>query len=143
MALVCASLYSGSITAYLAIPSRSQAINSLEDVLDRKVIPAIRLLSSPYSFFLTENSGPIGEKVRKVMVTFSGAEVAAWNFLKRVADGTYSWIDTASSAIGSAGQFEKMGKQCLYHVARNPVRMDLDAFAYPKNSIVMYQFDEM
>ncbi|XP_068232341.1 glutamate receptor-like [Palaemon carinicauda] len=141
--VVLASLYKGSVTAFLAIPFRSQPINSLEDMLRRKVIPAIRLLSSPYSFFLTENSGQIGKEVREIMVTFSGIEVSTWSFLKQVADGTYAWIDTASSAVGSSNQYEAIGKPCLYHVAQNPVRIDLDAFGYPKNSIVKHQFDEI
>ncbi|XP_066967797.1 glutamate receptor-like isoform X4 [Macrobrachium rosenbergii] len=141
--VVLGSLYKSLVTAFLAIPFRSQPINSLEDMLRRNVIPAIRLLSSPYSFFLTENSGKVGERVRNTMVTFNGIEVSEWKFLKKVADGTYAWIDTASSAIGSSNQFEAIGKPCLYHVANNPVRIDLDAFAYPKNSIVKYQFDEI
>lgn len=51
--------------------------------------------------------------------------------------------DTASSAIGRSGQYEKLGQPCLFHIGRNPVRMDLDAFAYPKNSPIKYQFDEV
>ncbi|XP_050739160.1 uncharacterized protein LOC127009837 [Eriocheir sinensis] len=101
------------------------------------------MLSSPYSFFLTEDSGQLGAQVRKVMVVFSDEEVTQWEFLKKVADGTYGFIDTASSAIGRSGQYEKVGKPCLFHIGRNPVRMDLDAFAYPKNSPVKQQFDEV
>ncbi|XP_071519164.1 uncharacterized protein [Panulirus ornatus] len=143
LAVVVGSIYSGSITAFLAIPSRSEPINSLEELLKRQVVPAIRRLSSPYSFFLTENSGVLGERVRQIMVVFSGTEVSSWTFLQQVARGTYGFIDTASSAIGRSGQYERMGKPCLFHVGRSPVRMDLDAFAYPKNSPIKYQFDEM
>ncbi|XP_042235868.1 uncharacterized protein LOC121875381 [Homarus americanus] len=143
LAVVVGSLYSGSITAFLAIPFRSQPINSLDELLETQVIPAIRRLSSPYSFFLTENSGMVGKKVREVMAVFSGTEVSSWNFLKEVAQGSFGLIDTASSGIGSSGQYEKLGTPCLFHVGRNPVRMDLDAFAYPKNCPVKYQFDEM
>ncbi|KAK8378310.1 hypothetical protein O3P69_011063 [Scylla paramamosain] len=51
-AVVVGSLYSGSITAFLTIPSKSSPINSLEEMLERNIVPAIRMLSSPYSFFL-------------------------------------------------------------------------------------------
>ncbi|KAK3879441.1 hypothetical protein Pcinc_015991 [Petrolisthes cinctipes] len=143
VAVVVGSLYRGSITAFLAIPSRSSPINSLEELLESRLVPAIRRLSSPYSFFLTENSGEIGERVREIMVVFSGTQMSQWSFINQVAEGTFGFIDTASSAIGRSGQYEKLGQPCLFHIGRNPVRMDLDAFAYPKNSPIKYQFDEV
>ncbi|KAK4325180.1 hypothetical protein Pmani_004217 [Petrolisthes manimaculis] len=143
VAVVVGSLYRGSITAFLAIPSRSSPINSLEELLESRLVPAIRRLSSPYSFFLTENSGAIGERVREIMVVFSGTQMSKWSFINQVAEGTFGFIDTASSAIGRSGQYEKLGQPCLFHIGRNPVRMDLDAFAYPKNSPIKYQFDKV
>lgn len=45
-----------------------------------------------YFLCQTEDSGQLGAQVRKVMVVFSGLEVTRWDFLKKVADGTYGFI---------------------------------------------------
>ncbi|XP_068203835.1 uncharacterized protein [Palaemon carinicauda] len=77
------------------------------------------------------------------MISFSAAQVASWEFFRDIALGRYALIDTSSSALGISAGFEKVGRSCLFHPAREPVRLDLDAFAYPKNSPIIYQFDEI
>ncbi|XP_064085835.1 uncharacterized protein LOC135200978 isoform X2 [Macrobrachium nipponense] len=141
IAIVFGSVYSGSITAFLAIPFRSQPVNSLDDLVATDIKPAFREGASTYNFFVEQTEGVLG-KVKARMTSFTAAQVASWEFFRDIARGRYALIDTSSSALGISAGFEKVGRSCLFHPAREPVRLDLDAFAFPKNSPVIYQFDE-
>ncbi|XP_064108556.1 uncharacterized protein LOC135216960 isoform X2 [Macrobrachium nipponense] len=137
--IVVASVYSGSITAFFAIPFRSKPIDSAEDLLASKIRPALRSKTNFYQTLLAENGilYPARDRARD----FSGEEIASWDFLKTVADGTYALADVYSSAVGSANSFEKRGERCLFHLAKESLRTDTDVFAYQKNSPILFQFD--
>ncbi|XP_069989738.1 uncharacterized protein [Penaeus vannamei] len=142
LAVVAGALYGGSVTAFLAIPFRTKPLNSLEDLVASDTLPAFRFGASPYNFFVKQTEGVLGEVSRRMKI-FSGDETAEWSFMKTVADGTHAFIDTWSSVVGRANLYEERGQPCRFHLGRNPVRMDLDAFAFPKNSPIQYQFDEI
>ncbi|KAG7177713.1 Glutamate receptor ionotropic, delta-2-like 18 [Homarus americanus] len=91
---------------------------------------------------LRQEGGLLGT-VKERMIDLSGQEIGSWDFFKLVADGTYALVDTYSSAVGRAQVFEQRGGRCLFHLARWPVKVDLDTIAYAKNSFVRTQFDEI
>ncbi|XP_063607419.1 glutamate receptor 2-like [Penaeus indicus] len=142
LAVIAGALYGGSITAFLAIPFRTKPLNSLEDLLASDTLPAFRFGASPYNFFVKQTEGVLGDVSQRMRI-FTGEETAEWSFMKTVADGTHAFIDTWSSVVGRANLFEERGQPCRFHLGRNPVRMDLDAFGFPKNSPIKYQFDEI
>ncbi|XP_066954832.1 glutamate receptor-like isoform X2 [Macrobrachium rosenbergii] len=81
--IVVGSVYSGSITAFFAIPFRSKPIDSAEDLLASKIRPALRSKTNFCQTLLAENGilYPARDRARD----FSGEEIASWDFLKMVA----------------------------------------------------------
>lgn len=69
--------------------------------------------------------------------------LTSWQFLSKVADGTYALLDTYTSAVGRAQRYESRGEQCKFHVARHMVRMDFDAFAFTRNSFATHQLNKI
>ncbi|KAK7072106.1 hypothetical protein SK128_011319, partial [Halocaridina rubra] len=138
-ALIMGSLYSGSITAFFAIPFRSKPIDSALDLINSDVRPALRSKTNFYQSLLAENG--ILFPARDRAAAFSGKDIASWNFLKLVADGKYALADVYSSAVGVAFSFEKRGERCKFYLAKESVRTDTDVFAFQKNSPILYQFN--
>ncbi|KAG0722663.1 hypothetical protein GWK47_044081 [Chionoecetes opilio] len=75
------------------------------------------------------------------MKTVEADVLNSWSILSQVADGTYALLDTHSSAVGRAQQYEQQGENCKFHLSRHLVRLDLDAFAFARNSFLIHQFD--
>ncbi|XP_064080706.1 uncharacterized protein LOC135197607 [Macrobrachium nipponense] len=139
MAVVIVSLYSGSITAYLAIPFRSVPINSIEDIIRSKTRPALRSKTLVYETLTAEGGALYGDRQR--VGVFSDAEMSTWEFFQTVADGTFAVVDVYSSAVGRANKYEARGARCQFYLGRDAVQTDLDAFAYVKNSPIIWQID--
>ncbi|CAL4169345.1 unnamed protein product, partial [Meganyctiphanes norvegica] len=112
--LIFGSLYSGSVTSFLAIPVTSKPINSAEDLVAHKtMLPSTKSNAAIYNFFQLQLEGSLGV-LRERMVAFPSSEMGTWNFLKLVADGTYAFIDTFTTVVGKAQQFEFQGQDCKF-----------------------------
>ncbi|XP_064108899.1 glutamate receptor ionotropic, delta-2-like isoform X2 [Macrobrachium nipponense] len=142
VALVVCSLYTGSITAFFAIPFRSKPIDSVDDLLRSSVRLAIRSKTNTYSTMVLDENG-ILYKGRDRVSLFSGTEISTWEFFRIIADGTFALVDVYSSAVGSANSFEKRNEKCKFYIGKEAVRTDADVFAFMKNSPVFYQFDNI
>ncbi|XP_076055131.1 glutamate receptor ionotropic, kainate 2-like [Oratosquilla oratoria] len=140
--LLIYALYSGSITAFLAIPFKSKPIDSMDDLADSKMIPAVRSAVSVYNFFMQrEHEGSLGE-VKTRLEQFPGSYITTWDFFKDVESGKYALVDTMSSAAGRSMQYETQGQLCRFHVGKNIVYGDLDVFAFARNSPIRPPIDE-
>ncbi|XP_068222867.1 uncharacterized protein [Palaemon carinicauda] len=139
MSVVIVSLYRGSITAFLAIPFRSVPINSIEDIVRGNTRPALRSKTLVYATLSAEGGALYVDRER--VGVFSDAELSSWAFFQTVADGTYALVDVYSSAVGRANMYEARGARCQFHLGREPVKTDLDAFIYVKNSPIIWQVD--
>ncbi|XP_071549103.1 glutamate receptor 3-like [Panulirus ornatus] len=142
VSLVVGSLYCGSITAFLAIPFRSEPVNSLQDLVDRDVVPVVRSKATVYNFLKKQKEGLLGE-VTSRMKALSGEDIGSWAFFRKVAAGTHALVDTHSGAVGRAKRFERRGTRCRFHLARKPVKVDLDTIVYGRNSFINTQFNEI
>ncbi|KAG7166939.1 Glutamate receptor 2.9-like, partial [Homarus americanus] len=54
----------------------------------------------------------------------------------------HTLTDVYSSAVGRANRFERRGDQCKFYLGKVPVKVDLDVFAFAKNSPILYQFNQ-
>ncbi|CAL4107302.1 unnamed protein product [Meganyctiphanes norvegica] len=141
-ALVFGSLYTGSITSFLAIPNKAAPVNTPEDLVATDMIPAVRSFASAYNFLMPRKNGALGE-MRNRMEDYASSQMTSWDFLSRVADGTYALVDTQSSVVGRIQRFELIGQVCKFYKSKSNMYVDLDAFAFQKNSPIKYQFDEV
>ncbi|XP_071519171.1 glutamate receptor 2-like [Panulirus ornatus] len=141
VALVVASVYSGSITAFLAIPFRSAPLDSVEDLVRSEVRPALRSRTLVLQT-LTGVGGALAG-VRQRVGVFTGDHTSSSWFFSQVADGTYALVDVYSSAVGRANRFERRRDNCKFYLGRTPVKVDLDVMAFVKNSPILQQVDHV
>ncbi|XP_076045692.1 glutamate receptor ionotropic, delta-1-like [Oratosquilla oratoria] len=140
--IICAT-YSGSVTAFLAIPFRAKAIDSLEDLAHSSVLPSVRTRVSVYNFLLQNNYTGAMARLKLNLKQFSGAYMSSWDYFKQVEEAKYAFIDTFSSAVGRSIEHENEGGRCRFRIARTIVKSDVDAFAYARNTPIRHRVDKM
>ncbi|XP_064085837.1 glutamate receptor 1-like isoform X3 [Macrobrachium nipponense] len=100
IAIVFGSVYSGSITAFLAIPFRSQPVNSLDDLVATDIKPAFREGASTYNFFV--------EFEQRVDFMSTGTDGRS----PRESEGSYDVLHCSPSRLLGILQRHRSGQIC-------------------------------
>ncbi|XP_063839992.1 glutamate receptor 2-like isoform X3 [Scylla paramamosain] len=141
VALSVVALYQGSIIAFLAVPRNTQPIDSAADLMERldSVAPIVRKNTVYYNFIVNfESYRPIADNFKFYQDSF----LNTWNFFRHVEAGEYALIDTYSSGVGRAANFEARGKKCRFYTSRNLMKTDLDLMIHPQNSVYKHHIDQ-
>ncbi|XP_045118212.1 glutamate receptor 2-like isoform X2 [Portunus trituberculatus] len=141
VALSVVALYQGSIIAFLAVPRNTQPIDSAADLMERldSVVPIVRKNTVYYNFIVNfESYRPIANNFKFYLDSF----LNTWNFFRHVEAGEYALIDTYSSGVGRAANFEAQGKKCRFYASRKLMKTDLDLMIHPQNSVYRHHIDQ-
>ncbi|KAF2360681.1 hypothetical protein FHG87_008562 [Trinorchestia longiramus] len=88
-----------------------------------------------------QDKGPLNT-IKKRLRQVHDSEVNA-EFLDKIANGFYAFLDTYSSAVGRLNIRGSRRQACRFHIGRESYAIRLDAFSYARNSRISVHVDTL
>ncbi|XP_045106793.1 ionotropic receptor 93a-like [Portunus trituberculatus] len=136
VSLVIDMAYQGHITAFIAIPRFTPAIDHHEHLSQNRSVTPVTELSSTTQTMITESDRVSFQAMSERLEAFDGAFLESKTFFDGVASGRWAYVDTLSSAFGRSLDHEIEGQRCRFYRSRQSVAGGLDAWPFPRNSPV-------
>ncbi|XP_042890205.1 glutamate receptor ionotropic, kainate 5-like [Penaeus japonicus] len=139
MSLVVDTVYQGHITAFIAMPRYTPAIDNHEKLAkNNSVIPVTEKFSTTQTLIMEserESFKALASRLELYDASFLDTE----EFYYGISVGKWAFVDSYSSTYGRALNFENRISRCKFYVSRDSVIGGLDAWPFPRNSPVHSQ----
>ncbi|XP_037776784.1 uncharacterized protein LOC119573754 [Penaeus monodon] len=139
MSLIIDTVYQGHITAFIAMPRYTPAIDNHEELAqNNSVIPVTEEFSTTQTLIMEsqrESFMALASRLELYDASFLDSE----EFYHGISVGKWAFVDSYSSTYGRALNFENRISRCKFYVSRDSVTGGLDAWPFPRNSPVHSQ----
>ncbi|XP_071535560.1 uncharacterized protein [Panulirus ornatus] len=136
MSLILDSVYQGHITAFIALPRFTPAINNHEQLSSNLSVTPVTERHSTTQQMIMDSERQSFQRLAERLELFNASFLDSQDFFEGVAVGKWAFVDSLSSAYGRALDYENVGTRCKFHKSRNSIIGGLDAWPFPRNSPV-------